>query len=182
MKSWPVTEGWILVIGMWLTALQPCQGADQSKPIIDIRFEAAYRQIESSLGDEWAPTWGRNDVLYSANDDGASFGGIPPSDGIQFGSLSGNDPDHLVGTTINAMDSYHEPNQVGPDGAMWRFVESYALDSTLFRFAPCGIEPNGSVYSCLTASTDNGKVWTDAREPTFRGTSFAAPEFIRYRP
>src|ERR1700689_4864902 len=34
----------------------------ESKAMVDVRFDAPYRQIDSSMGDEWAPTWGRDDV------------------------------------------------------------------------------------------------------------------------
>lgn len=80
----------ILAVSVLLT-FQPCLAADESKPIVDVRFDAAYRQIESSDRDEWAPTWGRDDVLYTGNDDGTNFGGIP-TNVIAFGELIGNDP------------------------------------------------------------------------------------------
>jgi hypothetical protein len=57
--------------------LMPCQGSDESRKSLDIRVDAGHQQVESSVGDEWAPTWGRDDVLYTGNDDGSSFGGIP---------------------------------------------------------------------------------------------------------
>src|SRR5262245_20165627 len=72
----------------------------ESKAIVDVRFDAPFRQIESSMGDNWTPTWGRDDVLYTGCDDGSSFGGIPVSP-IAFGKLEGSDPNQLRGTTVS---------------------------------------------------------------------------------
>src|SRR5688572_4732748 len=99
-------------------ALQPGQAQEASRPIVDVRFDAPYRQIASSYGDEWAPTWGRDDVLYTGNNDGSSFGGVP-SNTITFGKLEGTDPYHLKGMTINGMAAFREPVQPGPEGARW---------------------------------------------------------------
>ena len=82
-----------------LLAFQPCLAADESRPIVDVRFDAAYRQIESSDGDDWAPTWSRDDVLYTGNDDGTNFGGIP-TNAIAFGTLVGNDPYKQKGISV----------------------------------------------------------------------------------
>lgn len=89
-----------------------CSGKGVDKPIVDVRFDAPFRQIENSVGDEWAPTWARDDVLYTGSDDGTNFGGIPPS-AVAVGKLEGNDPYHLMGTTINRMKDYRE-------GQLWR--------------------------------------------------------------
>jgi len=62
---------WVLTLGL----LMPLARED-SMPIVDIRFDRSYRQIASSVGDEWPPIWGRDDVLSTGNDDGTSFGGI----------------------------------------------------------------------------------------------------------
>src|SRR5215469_16443674 len=79
--------------------------AGESRPIVDIRFNADYSQIANSAGDEWAPTWADDDVLYTGNDDGSSFGGIKGRS-IAFGKLVGSDPFHLVGHTISDMAGY----------------------------------------------------------------------------
>jgi len=60
-----------------------------------------------------APTWGRDDVLYTGNDDGTSFGDIEKQC-YAFGKLEGDDPYSLKGTTVNGMDEFREPLIFGP--------------------------------------------------------------------
>src|ERR1043165_2155820 len=91
-----------LALSLLSATLHSSLGRAQSKPIVDVRFDAPYRQIQPSMGDEWAPTWGQGDILYTGNDDGTSFGGIP-SNAIAFGKLEGSSPNNLKGTTINGM-------------------------------------------------------------------------------
>src|ERR1043166_3868158 len=81
--------------------------AGSRKPIVDIRFNADYSQITNSVGDEWAPTWADDGNLYTGNDDGRSFGGIP-SRSVAFGKLTGDDPFHLTSTAISDMAGYGE--------------------------------------------------------------------------
>src|SRR5689334_21504173 len=95
----------LFTLAVLCSAFRLCQAAEGSKPIIDVRFDAPYRQIGSSLGDEWAPSWGRGDALYTGNDDGSSFGGVPVN-ALAFGRLEGADPDHLKGITVNGMSDY----------------------------------------------------------------------------
>src|SRR6476659_1134299 len=87
-------------------ALQSAALAEGDKPIVDIRFNAPYGQIASSHGDEWAPTWADDDVLYTGNDDGTSFGGIEKEHSITFGKLTGDDFYNLQGATITNMGDY----------------------------------------------------------------------------
>src|SRR5689334_6132895 len=61
-------------------------GQSDSHPIVDVRFDGPYLQLENSSGDEWAPTWSADDALYTGNDDGGSFGGIPEN-AIAFGKV-----------------------------------------------------------------------------------------------
>jgi hypothetical protein len=169
-----------LALALPLIVLQPCQATEPSKPIVDVRFDAPYRQIESSMGDEWAPTWGRDDVLYTGNDDGSSFGGMPQQN-IAFGKLEGNDPYKLKGTSINRMGDFEEPVRLGPDGAMWNTLGSYKLNGVLYRFAPCGFK---SSNSCLVTSSDQGKTWAGNAaldRPLFASPKFSAPFFIAFR-
>jgi hypothetical protein len=123
-------------------------------PIVDVRFDATYRQILPSMGDEWAPTWGPDDVLYTANDDGNSFGGVPYN-AIAFGKLEGDDPYALSGMTVNGMQDYYEIAPPGPEGAAWNAVESYRLGEVVYRFDTC-------------------------KKPLFPGTRFSAPRLISY--
>ena len=171
-----------LALSLFLAAFPPCPGRAQSKPIADIRFDAPYRQVVPSQGDEWAPTWGRGDVLYTANDDGTNFGGIP-GNAIAFGKLEGNDADNLKGTTLNGMEDFQEPEQLGPDGAQWNTLDSYKINGELYRFVPCAIDPGRPEYSCLMTSSDGGKTYHavgDGGNPLFRDAKFSAPRFIAY--
>ena len=98
-----------------LSGLVPGAVAAGSKPIVDIRFNADYSQIASSVGDEWAPTWADDGNLYTGNDDGSSFGGIKSSS-VAFGKLSGDDPFKLQKTTISDISGYGK-NEIGSDHA-----------------------------------------------------------------
>src|SRR3990170_2504229 len=126
----------IAVCAMSSLASGLAQADGESAPIVDVSIDAPYQQIESSRGDEWAPTWGPGDVLYTANNDGHSFGGIPENS-IAFGKLVGDDPDRLKGISISAMPDYGTKVQPGPEGAVWKTVHSYEVAGTLYRFVAC---------------------------------------------
>src|SRR6476661_2641573 len=102
------------------------------KPITSIRFDADYSQITNSAGDEWAPTWADDGNLYTGNDDGSSFGGIPDRS-IAFGKLVGDDPLKLTGSTLSDMAGYGEM-AAGPDQANWKTMNSYCVDGVLYMF------------------------------------------------
>ena len=166
-----------------------------SRPIVDVRFDGPYRQVLPSLGDEWAPTWGRNDVLYTGNDDGSSFGGMPDNP-IAFGKLEGNDPYALRGTTINPMDDFTDRRQPGPDGAGWKTLNTWRSQGVLYMFVTRCADPaeagdpsrhESIVYTSLITSTDDGKTWTKSPDathgrPLFASRRWRAPAFISYRP
>src|SRR6476661_5348015 len=96
------------------------------KPITSIRFDADYSQITNSAGDEWAPTWADDGNLYTGNDDGSSFGGIP-SRSVAFGKLVGDDPNNLKGITVSDFGEYGgEPAR--PDKGNWKTMNSYCVD------------------------------------------------------
>lgn len=161
------------------------KAADDSAAIVDVRFNAPFRQIGHSMGDEWAPTWGPDDVLYTGNNDGTSFGGLP-STAIAFGKLEGNDPYSLKGTTINGMTDYRE-GRYAAEAAIWKTMETYTIDGTTYRFLPCGIDADRSTYSCLVFSSNRGEDRTKndfgigIDGDLFRGTKFRNPKFISIR-
>lgn len=172
-----------------LVDLRPCIAADESKPIVDVRFDAPYQQIESSDGDEWAPTWGRDDILYTGNDDGSSFNGIStngtPTNAMAFGKLVGNDPYELKGISLNAMRDFSESPRPGPEGANWKILGSYTTEGASYRFVPCGPNSARLTYSCLASSTDEGKTWVRTEavgSSIFPGTELSTPSFISFRP
>jgi hypothetical protein len=174
--------GQIVVFSMLFVAFHVSLGKDESMPIVDVRFEAPYQQIVSSMGDEWAPTWARDDVLYTSNDDGTSFGGIE-SNAITFGKLQGADPYRLKGTTINGMADFQEPVVFGPEAAGWQTLETYPIGGVRYRFTACGTAAPPSDSSCLARSNDQGKSWktiTDPGKSPARDGRFSAPSFISY--
>jgi hypothetical protein len=146
-----------LPLALSLAAFQPCHGQGDSNPIVDVQFDAPYSQVDSSFGDEWAPTWGRDDVLYTGSDDGSSFGGIAVS-AISFGKLEGRKAG-LVGTTIDSMKSFREIPYMGPESAAWQTLGTFRIDKSLYRFARCEEPAEPSGQWCLMTSADNGKSW-----------------------
>ena len=182
MKPWINRVVYALAFWLALAAFLPGQALAQSQPIVDVRFDAPYQQFGYSQGDEWAPTWGRGDVLYTGNDDGNNFGGIS-SNAIAFGKLEGSAPDHLKGITISGMRDFQEPEELGPEGAEWNTRDSVKIGGALYRFVTCVVDSGGSESSCLMTSSDDGKTWRavgDAGKPLFRDAKFRAPRFIFY--
>jgi hypothetical protein len=164
----------ILALGLAFACGNPGLAAAESKPIADVRFDGPYRQIESSMGDEWAPTWGRDDVLYTGNDDGTSFGGIPENT-IAFGKLEGADPNNLRGTTVSGMEEYREHG--GP--AQWQDLETAEEGGVKFKFASdCH---NARIR--LIGSRNYGRTWKvlDRAAAGFPCSEHDAPHFIRPR-
>jgi hypothetical protein len=151
----------------------------ESKPIVDVRIDAPYRQIEASYGDEWAPTWGRNDVLYTGSNDGSSFGHMDVS-AMAFGKLEGDGPYRLKGTSISGLDEFKEPTLPGPEGAAWRSLGSYEIDGMFYRFAACA--PDQKHHACIARSSDGGKSWDPiASKLVLPGHRLGHPTFITYR-
>jgi len=182
-----------LIFPLWLmcavAGTAPAQGG---KPIVDIRFNAAYAQIGNSAGDEWAPTWADDGNLYSGNDDGSSFGGIGDRS-VAFGKLTGDDPSQLKGTTVSDMGAYgQEP--AGPDKANWKTMNSYCVDGVLYMFVTRCLYPEQSgdarhrhifKNSSIIKSMDKGMTWMRSaaenyEHPMFPGLRFGAPYFVWY--
>ena len=174
-------------------SMTACESTAGSKPIVDIRYDSSYQQIENSRGDEWAPTWGKDDVLYTGNDDGSSFGGVRGGN-IAFGKLKGDDPYNMKGTTINGMMEYGYEGERGPDSASWKTMNSYSVDGTLYMFVTrclypeqSGDDNNRHIFrsSSIIKSEDNGVTWTRTAaenydNPMFPGKRFGAPYFVWY--
>lgn len=182
MNRWLGQGAWAMALGLLWIAFQPCQAKDESKPIVDVRFDAPYQQIASSMGDEWAPTWGRDDVLYTGDDDGTSFGGIE-GNSIAFGRLEGADPYSLIGITINGMADFREPLLFGPEAAGWQTLDTYQIEGVRYRFTACDTDVTRLDSSCLASSSDDGKTWKKVTEPgksLTRGGRFTALSFISH--
>jgi len=163
-----------------------------NKPIVDVRFNAPYSQITNSCGDEWAPTWAEDDNLYTGNDDGSSFGGIPGGP-VAFGMLVGDDANHLRGITVSDMGAYGKDVRAS-DQANWKTMNTYCVDGLLYMFVTrCQYpEQSGDPHhrhnffnSSIIKSTDKGKTWTRSADenynhPMFPGLKFGAPYFVWY--
>jgi hypothetical protein len=164
--------------------------AQDSKRIVDIRFDASYSQITNSAGDEWAPTWADDGNLYTGNDDGSSFGGIGGRS-VAFGKLSGDDPFHLKGSTISDMAGFGE-GALGPDKGNWKTMNSYCVGGVLYMTVTRCLYPEQSgdtkhrhifKNSTIIKSTDKGVTWTPSafesyEHPMFPGLRFGAPYFV----
>jgi len=165
-----------LAFSLSLITLYPCQARDNSIPIVDVSFDAPYQQIESSQGDEWGPAWGADDALYTGNDDGSSFGGIPVN-AIAFGKVEGDGMKSLKGVTINSMSDYREVPVSGPEGAIWKASHSYQLDRKFYRFTPCA---RGEPSNCLMVSEDGGKNWLPTNT-VFPTAVLKDPAFVTFQ-
>jgi hypothetical protein len=152
----------VLSLGIAILSCDSSWAGESTRSIVDVRIDAPYKQIASSFGDEWAPTWGRDDVLYTANDDGSSFGGISNS-AIAFGKLEGSDPYRLTATSLNSMRQFREIPSSGPEGAAWQALDTYRIGDSLYRFMSCNALPAQRAQWCLMTSRDEGKTW--ARTP-----------------
>ena len=149
----------LVAIALSWIILDPCRGRDASHQIVDVSFDAPYQQVALSKGDNWTPTWGRDDVLYTGSDDGVNFGGIAPN-AVAFGKLEGRDPYHLKATTINSMRDYRED-------ALFRQVESYSFDGVAYRLAKCHNAPEAV---CLNSPLASKRLFADDR--------FKLPSFV----
>jgi hypothetical protein len=177
---------------LFVVAMQASTFAQGAKPIVDMRYDSHYSQIADSNGDEWAPTWADDDNLYSGNDDGNNFGGIPGGS-VAFGKLVGDDPFHLVGTTVSDMGGYGATGP-SPDHANWKTMNSYCVDGVLYMFVTRCLYPeqsgdtkNRHVFknSSIIKSTDHGATWTRPSKesydaPMFPGLRFGSPYFVWY--
>lgn len=166
--------------------------AQKTKPIVDIRVDSNYLQISNSVGDEWAPTWGKDGRLYTGNDDGSSFGG--KNNNLAFGRLEGNNPYKLKGVTINPMNAYGFAGEKGPDSASWKTMNSYSVNGVLYMVVTRCLYPeqsgdtgNRHIFrsSSIIKSLDNGKTWTRSEaenytNPMFPGERFSALYFVWY--
>jgi hypothetical protein len=180
MNFWPKHALCALALNLPLIAL--CRAQENFKPIVDVRFDGPYQQIAGSVGDEWAPTWGRDDVLYTGNNDGSSFGGIA-NNAIAFGRLEGSSPDGLKGISISSMEDFRGPVAPGPAGALWKTTETIKLDGVTYRFVPCCSAADPALSSCLASSTDGGKTWTKALgadQRIFQDAKFSSPHFVSF--
>ena len=146
-----------------------------------------------SDGDTWIAAWMADGTLVSPGNDNHGFGYVQSSN-LNFNRIDGDDPQKLVGTTVNTMTEYGGDTQHGPDNCTWKSSGCISLDGTLYwaiarheygeqggdRFLRQDAH-NGSILK----STDGGKTWTRSAQenydqPEFPGTGFVTPYFVNY--
>jgi hypothetical protein len=178
---------------LFVFILQSTMTAQKTNAIADIRFDSNYLQIANSVGDEWAPTWGKDGHLYSGNDDGSNFGGLK-NNNLAFGKLEGNNPYQLKGISINPMNEYGFAGEKAADSASWKTMNSYSVNGILYMFVTrclypeqSGDKKNRHIFrsSSIIKSADNGKTWMRSESenynrPMFPGKRFGAPYFVWY--
>ena len=173
----------VLVAAVFVVPL-PGRAGESSRPITDVYIGNEYRQISRSVGDEWAPTWGRNDILYTANDDGSSFGDTKYNP-VAFGKLTGSDAYGLVGKTLNGMDEYREsPPKAGPEGALWKTTDTLSVGSVLYRISACHATESAHGV-CLVTSSSRGRSWTQIEyrgKELFSSADLEGATFVTNRP
>ena len=151
--------------------------------------------LENNSGDTWVAAWAGDDNLYSPSDDTTGFH-KSPSANVAFNCISGSDPLHLSGITVNPMPDYGEAGKKGPDKCTWKSSGCTFIDGVLYLvvarhlYGDDSDDPNRrqtAQNASIIKSTDLGKTWTrpahvNYQEPMFPGHRFATPYFIEFGP
>ena len=97
------------------------------KPIAHISLDLnRIHKWDGSNGDTWDPFWADDGALYTFNCDGRGFGATAMN--LAFTKLSGEDPDALVGSQVNAMSDFGKSGQKGRDNATWKACGQECID------------------------------------------------------
>lgn len=156
-------------------------------PAVPFFFGAAYVEDHATLdipsdGDLWPSCWSNDDALYTANGDGAAFGG--PFVDIAVSKVTGSPfatPPNLAGSTIARADALGQIWTPGGrynrkptgmlciDGAIYMAVQDLELD---FMDAPA---------ATIAVSRDNGITWSwDKTKPMFSGHVMTTLMFLDF--
>jgi hypothetical protein len=149
--------------------------------------------VEDSQGDTWNSAWAEDGSLYSPSDDTKGFHNTISAN-VAFNQITGDDPLHLSGITVNPMQDYGKEAQKGPDRCTWKSTGCTFIDGVLYLVVArhCYGEDSGDAHRRQTAqnasiikSTDFGRTWTRAEKenyeaPMFPGQRFATPYFIEF--
>jgi hypothetical protein len=149
--------------------------------------------VEDNSGDTWVAAWADDDNLYSPSDDTTGFHKAPSAN-IAFNRISGSDPLHLSGITVNPMTEYGKGGDKGPDGCTWKSSGCTFIDSALYWVVARHEygETSGDPYrrqpahnASIIKSLDYGRTWTRPEDvnyqaPMFPGQRFATPYFIEF--
>lgn len=132
-----------------------------------------------SDGDLWPSAWGPDDVLYTANGDGAGFTHIPGHTDVVVSRVTGG-AESLQGVSLASGDDVgsiwsgdkynRKPTgMVCVDGVLYLAVQDLAKD---FNDAPA---------SSISRSDDFGRTWTwDKSAPMFKDHVFTTVVFLDY--
>jgi hypothetical protein len=165
----------------------------------------AYRYAETT-GDTWIPTWADDKELYVVSDDCRGFGEAKnAARNWMIHRLSGENPLHLIGATINTMDDYglrNQPNSelgygtpAAQDGRAWKANGITCIDGVIYVAISKHDYPwrnkqltdlrQTAADASIIKSVDHGLHWTRSSienyaHPMFPGRRFGAPFFITY--
>lgn len=162
------------------------------RPISAVKPGAPVR-LTNCTGDTWVAAWADDGNLYTPSNDTSGFDKACQSN-LAFNRLEGNDPQHLTGTTVNAMSDYGKWTELGPDGCSWKSSGCIWIDGALYWVVARHLYGEDSAdplrrqtaqNASIIRSTDYGKTWTRAvsenyQHPMFPGRRFATPYFIDY--
>ncbi len=163
-----------------------------SKPIHAVKVGKA-APLPDNGGDTWVAAWAEDDNLYSPSDDTGGFHKAANAN-IAFNRITGNDPLHLSGSTVNPMVDYGKGGERGPDGCTWKSSGCTFLDGTLYwvvarhKYGEDSGDPHRrqtAQNASIIKSTDHGRTWSrpvgeNYQHPMFPGRRFATPYFVEY--
>jgi hypothetical protein len=149
--------------------------------------------VADNRGDTWVAAWANDDNLYSPSNDTGGFHNEANAN-VAFNRLSGSDPLHLDGLTVNPMQDYGKQNQKGLDGCTWKSSGCTFIDGVLYlvvarhMYGQDSEDPHRrqtAQNSSIIKSTDFGRSWTrpadvNYQAPMFPGSGFATPYFIEF--
>lgn len=149
--------------------------------------------VEDNSGDTWVAAWADDDNLYSPSNDTTGFHKAPNAN-VAFNRISGADPLHLNGVTVNPMQTYGEEGKKGPDRCTWKSSGCTFIDGVLYWVVARHEygETSGDPYrrqpahnASIIKSMDYGRTWTRSADvnyqaPMFPGRRFATPYFIEF--
>ena len=164
----------------------------QGRPLKGVRVGSPVPLADSN-GDTWVAAWADDDNLYSPSNDTTGFNKAANSN-VAFNRISGSDPFHLSGVTVNSMADYGKEVELGPDGCSWKSSGCAFIDGVLYWVVARHHygEDSGDPYrrqpaqnASIIKSTDYGRTWMRSVEanyhtPMFPGSRFATPYFIDF--
>ena len=163
-----------------------------TRPITDVKLGEP-KLYNNGIGDTWDPAWAEDDRLYSTGNDGSGWNKFCASN-VFFNSISGENPLHLIGETVNGMPEYDGWGKEGPDGCTWKSSGCISVDGCLYfaigrhQYGTKSGDPHQRQTvsrASIIKSSDHGLTWVcPAKEnydaPMFPSPRFSTPYFIHY--